>query len=227
MTNTDELYFAILDGDKKVAADFTQRALDDGVDPQALIDNDMIPAMNEVGQKFEDEEYFVPELLLSARAMKAALVLIRPLLAESDAEPCGRIVLGTVKGDLHDIGKNLVSAMLEGAGFEIHDLGTDVAPARFVEACKEFEPDLIGLSALLTVTMSSMKTTIDAFEEAGIRDKVRIMVGGAPLSADFAEKIHADGFAENAASAVRIAHELVEGLDKALGKNRLRRHANL
>lgn len=214
MTKSDELYFAILDGDKQTAADFTQRALDDGVDPQSLIDNDMIPAMTEVGQKFEDEEYFVPELLLSARAMKAALVLIRPLLAESDAEPCGSIVLGTVKGDLHEIGKNLVSAMLEGAGFEIHDLGTDVTPARFLEAIKEFDPDLVGLSCLLTVMMPSMKITIDAFEQAGIRDKVRIMVGGAPLSADFATTIGADGFAENATSAVRLAHELVEEFDR-------------
>lgn len=214
MTKSDELYFAILDGDKQTAADFTRRALDDGVDPQSLIDNDMIPAMTEVGQKFEDEEYFVPELLLSARAMKAALVLIRPLLAESDAEPCGSIVLGTVKGDLHEIGKNLVSAMLEGAGFEIHDLGTDVTPARFLEAIKEFDPDLVGLSCLLTVMMPSMKITIDAFEQAGIRDKVRIMVGGAPLSADFATTIGADGFAENATSAVRVAHELVEEFDR-------------
>jgi 5-methyltetrahydrofolate--homocysteine methyltransferase len=222
MTKSDDLYFAILDGDKKIAANFTRQALDEGVDPQFLIDNDMIPAMAEVGKKFEDRDYFVPELLLSARAMKAALVLIRPLLANSDAEPCGCVVLGAVKGDLHDIGKNIVSAMLEGAGFKIHDLGTNVAPARFVEAVKEFEPDLVGLSALLTTTMPSIKLTIDALEQAEVRDQVRIMVGGAPLSEVFAENIGADGFADNATAAVRLAHGLVEDLDRARGRNRLR-----
>jgi 5-methyltetrahydrofolate--homocysteine methyltransferase len=183
--------------------------LADGVDPKELIDQGMIPAMAEVGQRFEDEVYFVPELLLSARAMKGALELLRPHLAESGSQPVGCVVLGTVQGDLHDIGKNLVAAMLEGAGFEVFDLGTDVSPQQFVNAVKEHDASLVGLSALLTVTMPSMKNTIDALSEAGLRDRVKVLVGGAPLSKDYAEEIRADAYADNASAAVRVARQLV------------------
>ncbi len=223
MADPDDLYFSIVDGDKKAAVDITRNALASGIQAQALVDNDLVPAMKEVGQNFEEEVFFVPELLLSANAMKGALDLIRPILARNDAEPCGRIVIGTVKGDLHDIGKNLVTALLEGAGFEITDLGVDVPVDKFVAAIEEVKPDVVGLSALLTVTMGSMKKTIDAISEAGLRDRVKIMIGGAPISANFAENIGADGFADNAAAAVRVAHELVAELDKSQAKNRLRR----
>jgi 5-methyltetrahydrofolate--homocysteine methyltransferase len=167
--------------------------------------------MAEVGRRFEDEVYFVPELLLSARAMKGALALLRPLLAESGGQRVGSVVLGTVQGDLHDIGKNLVAAMMEGAGFEVLDLGADVSPQQFVDAVKQHSAGLVGLSALLTVTMTSMKSTIDALEEAGLRDQVKVLVGGAPLSQEYAEEIRADGYADNAAAAVRVAQQLVAG----------------
>ena len=222
MTDTDDLYFSIVDGDRKAAVDFTKKALANGIQAQALVDTDLVPAMKEVGQKFEDEEYFVPELLLSANAMSGALELIRPILAQSDTESCGHVLIGTVKGDLHNIGKNIVTALLEGAGFEITDLGVDVPADKFVAAIEENKPDVVGLSALLTVTTPSMKKTIDDISEAGLRDSVKIMIGGAPISANFAESIGADGFAENAAAAVRVAHGLVAELDKSLGKNRRR-----
>jgi len=165
--------------------------------------------MDEVGRRFECSDYFVPELLLSARAMKSALELLRPLLVASGAQPVGRVVIGTVKGDLHDIGKNLVSSMLEGSGFEVHDLGTDVAPEKFIQAAKDFNAQVICLSALLTVTMPAMKTTITALEAAGMRGKVKVLVGGAPVTQHYAEQIGADGFGENANSAVTLARKLV------------------
>ena len=209
MAIIEELYQAILTGDNKGAMAITQRGLDEGTDLQALIDGGMIPAMAEVGRRFEEEEYFVPELLLSARAMKAALGILRPLLSDSGAEPVGRVVMGTVQGDLHDIGKNLVAAMLEGAGFEIVDLGSDVSPAQFVEAVRDSKANLVGLSALLTVTMTSMKTIIEELEKAGLRDGVKVLVGGAPLSSDYAKEISADAYADNASAAVRAARQLI------------------
>jgi 5-methyltetrahydrofolate--homocysteine methyltransferase len=211
MERFERIYEAILKGDNSSAVAVAQEALDGGDDPQALIDRGMIPAMAEVGRRFEDEVYFVPELLLSARAMKGALALLRPLLAESGGDRVGSVVLGTVQGDLHDIGKNLVAAMLEGAGFEVFDLGADVAPQQFVNAVKDNGAGLIGLSALLTVTMPAMKSTIEALEEAGLRDQVKVLVGGAPLSQQYADEIHADGYADNAAAAVRVAQQLVAG----------------
>ena len=209
MAIIEELYQAILTGDNKGAMAITQRGLDEGTDLQALIDGGMIPAMAEVGRRFEEEEYFVPELLLAARAMKAALGILRPLLSESGAEPVGRVVVGTVQGDLHDIGKNLVAAMLEGAGFDIVDLGADVSPTQFVEAVRDSGAGLVGLSALLTVTMPSMKTTVEELEKAGLRDQVKVMVGGAPLSSDYAKEIGADAYADNASAAVRTARQLI------------------
>lgn len=209
MARMEELYEAVLNGDDIAAAAISREALGDGTDPQELIDRGMIPAMREAGRRFEEEEFFVPELLLAARAMRAALELIRPRLVNRGAEPKGRVVIGTVKGDLHDIGKNLVSAMLEGAGFDVVDLGTDVAPDRFVAVVREKRPGLLGLSALLTVTMPAMKTTMDALQEAGVRDGLKVLVGGAPLSAEYAREIGADAYADNAAAAVRMAQRLV------------------
>ncbi len=209
MTPMEELYEAILTGNRDAAAELTRQALEGSVDPQSLIDGAMIPAMAEVGRRFEEEEYFVPELLLSARAMKTALELISPLLSETGAPSKGCVVMGTVQGDLHDIGKNLVSAMLEGAGFDVVDLGADVSPEKFVATVEENGASLVGLSVLLTVTMPSMTSTIEALEAAGLRDRVKILVGGAPLSAEHADAIGADAYADNATAAVRAAHELV------------------
>jgi 5-methyltetrahydrofolate--homocysteine methyltransferase len=209
MTDLQRLYDAVLNGDAKTAAAVTHEALADQVPPMDLIQKYMIPAMDEVGKRFECEEYFVPELLLSARAMKAALEPLRPLLAAVGAEPIGRVAIGTVKGDLHDIGKNLVASMLEGGGFEVIDLGTDVAPDRFIDAIQNRKANIVCLSALLTVTMPSMRTTIEALKTAGVRDKVKVMIGGAPVTEQFAREIGADAFGENAGSAVQIARKLV------------------
>jgi len=187
----------------------TKAALADGVAPLSIVTGHLMPAMDEVGRRFECEEYFVPEMLLSARAMKASMEILRPLLAASGAQPVGRVVIGTVKGDLHDIGKNLVAAMLEGGGFEVIDLGADVAPELFIEAVTARNADLVALSALLTVTMGWMKTTIDAFQAAGLRQKVKIMVGGAPVTQQYADAIGADGFTDSAGSAITLARKLV------------------
>jgi corrinoid protein of di/trimethylamine methyltransferase len=211
MTRFEKLYDAILNGNKDVAAEVTREALAQGDDPQELIDTGMIPAMREAGQRFEDEEFFVPELLLAARAMKSALELLKPHLVKRGAEPRGCVVIGTVKGDLHDIGKNLVSSLLEGAGFRVVDLGTDVSPERFAQAVQENSAGLIGLSALLTVTMPAMQATIQALEKAGVRDRVKVLVGGAPLTEEYARQIGADAYADNASAAVRLAERLVGG----------------
>jgi corrinoid protein of di/trimethylamine methyltransferase len=191
-----------LTGDTKTAVAVTREALAENADPMELIGRYMIPAMDEVGRLFQCEEYFVPELLLAARAMKGSLELIRPLLAASGRQPTGRVVIGTVKGDLHDIGKNIVASMLEGGGFEVIDLGADVAPEKFVEAIQRSNANLVCLSALLTVTMPSMRTTIEALKQAGVRERVKVLVGGAPVTRQFAEQIGADGYSDNAPGAV-------------------------
>ena len=209
MSDLQKLYDAVLNGDAKTAVAVTKEALAEDVDPLELVSRYMVPAMDEVGKRFECEEYFVPELLISARAMKGALELIRPLLAARGAEPLGRVAIGTVKGDLHDIGKNLVASMLEGGGFEVIDLGADVAPEKFVTAVKEKGANMIALSALLTVTMPAMKTTIEALRQAGVRDSVKVMVGGAPVTSQYARDIGADGYSDNATSAVALARKLV------------------
>ena len=204
-----DLYDAILNGNAPAAAEAARKALEGGAAALELVQNHMVPAMDEVGRRFECEDYFVPELLLAARAMKAALALIRPHLASSGAQPVGRVVIGTVKGDLHDIGKNIVASMLEGGGFEITDLGADVAPEKFVDAVRANRANLVCLSALLTVTMPSMKTTIEALSAAGLRGQAKIMVGGAPVTQRYADEIGADGYGENAAVAVALARKLV------------------
>jgi 5-methyltetrahydrofolate--homocysteine methyltransferase len=208
MTDLKKLHQAILDGNAQLSADETARALEAGLDPITIIEGTMIPAMDEVGRLFECQDYFVPELLLSGRAMKSAMQLLRPLLAKSGAQPAGRVVIGTVKGDLHDIGKNLVASMLEGGGFEVTDLGTDVPPDRFIDAIQEKNADIICLSALLTVTMPAMKTTIEALARAGVRDKVKVLIGGAPVTPQYARDIGADGYGENAPAAVALARKL-------------------
>jgi corrinoid protein of di/trimethylamine methyltransferase len=208
MTDLKKLYEAILNGDNKAALAVTQQAVSEGVEPTELITNHMIPAMSEVGRRFECEEYYVPELLLAARAMKGSLEVLRPLLAASGAQPLARVVIGTVKGDLHDIGKNLVSSMLEGGGFEVIDLGTDVTPQRFIEAVQAHSANIVALSALLTVTMPMMKNTIEALKQASLRDRVKVMVGGAPVTREYADSIGADGYSETATSAVTLARQL-------------------
>ena len=202
-----QLHDAVITGDNKVSHSITEQALEEGDDPLSLVNEYMMPAMDEVGRRFETNEYYVPELLLSARAMKASLGLIRPLLTACDVEPLGRVISGTVKGDLHDIGKNLVGSMLEGGGFEVFDLGTDVAPEQFVEAAKEHKAHIIALSALLTTTMPSMKLTVEAFIEDGTRDQVKIFIGGAPVTQEFADEIGADGYSKNAVDAVAQAKQ--------------------
>ena len=209
MADLKKLYEAVLNGDNKSAVAVTKEAIAEKTDPMELVSGHMIPAMDEVGRRFECSEYFVPELLLSARAMKSALELIRPLLAASGVKPVGKVVIGTVKGDLHDIGKNLVSSMLEGSGFEVKDLGTDVAPEKFVQAVQETNAQVVCLSALLTVTMPAMKTTITALESAGLRNQVKVLVGGAPVTSQYAQQIGADGFGENANTAVTLARRMV------------------
>ena len=209
MSDLQKLHEAVIEGDWKTAAAVTEAAIAAGVAPLTIVSGCLVLAMDEVGRRFECEEYFVPEMLLSARAMKASMEIVRPLLAASGAEPVGRVVIGTVKGDLHDIGKNLVAAMLEGGGFEVIDLGADVAPELFIEAVTARGSNLVALSALLTVTMGWMKTTIEAFQAAGLRQKVKIMVGGAPVTQQYADAIGADGFTDSAGSAVALARKLV------------------
>jgi len=201
-----KLYDAILTGDANAAREITETALAAGVEPQDLVAERMIPAMDEVGKRFECNEYFVPELLIAARAMKTALDLLRPLLAEKGIEPVGRVVIGTVKGDLHDIGKGLVASMLEGGGFEVVDLGVDVAPDQFVAKAQESGANIIALSALLTTTMTSMKAVIDAVKEADL--KIKVIIGGAPVTQQYADSIGADGYSNNASGAVALARDL-------------------
>ena len=210
MADFQKLYDAVLNGDQKTSIAVTREALDGGADPLDLITNYMVPAMDEVGRLFECEDYFVPELLLSARAMKGSLEILRPLLAAQGAQPTGRVVIGTVKGDLHDIGKNLVASMLEGGGFEVVDLGADVSPEKFIQAIQAGGANIVCLSALLTVTMPSMRTTIEALKAAGVREQVKVMVGGAPVTAQYASEIGADGYSDNANGAVALARQLVK-----------------
>ena len=199
----------VIDGDAPGAAELAQQALDQGDQAHAILNDGLIPAMGVVGDLFEKNEYFVPELLLSARAMYAALNLLRPHLAAGEFEPAGKAVVGTVQGDLHDIGKKLVAIMLEGNGFEVTDLGTDVPPERFIEAAKESGAQVVGLSALLTTTLPAMENTVRAIKEADPDGKVKIMIGGAPVTQAFADSIGADGFGRDANAAVSLARQLV------------------
>jgi 5-methyltetrahydrofolate--homocysteine methyltransferase len=203
------IYDAILNGNAKQAYAATQAALAAGAEPMTLIQDSMVPAMDAVGKLFECEEYFVPELLLAGRAMKTSMELLKPLLSAAGQKMAVRVIIGTVKGDLHDIGKNIVASMMEGSGFEVIDLGTDVTPEKFVNAVRESNPHVVCLSALLTVTMPAMKSTIDALETAGIRAQVKVLVGGAPVTSQYAREIGADGYSDNASGAVSLVKELL------------------
>ena len=204
-----EIYDAILAGSSKVVEAKVPVALAAGLAPKQILEEGMIAAMAEVGRLFEQGEYFVPEMLIAARAMQAGLALLKPRLKEGNVQSAGRVAIGSVLGDLHDIGKNLVAMMLEGAGFEVLDLGTNVTPAKFVATVTEKDVRIIALSALLTTTMTSMKTTIDALAQAGVRGKIKIMVGGAPITEAFARQIGSDGYAPDASRAVALAKSLV------------------
>ena len=204
-----EIYDAVLNGENKVIAAKVQSALDSGLEPAMVLNEGMVAAMAQVGALFEAGEYYVPEMLIAARAMQTGLAVLKPHLVQANFKSTGKVAIGTVKGDLHDIGKNLVSMMLEGAAFEIIDLGTDVSPEKLVEAVNKQGPDLIAMSALLTTTMPNMKTTIEALRQAGLRDKVKVMIGGAPVTAKYAEDIGADGYAPDASKAVSLAKSLV------------------
>jgi corrinoid protein of di/trimethylamine methyltransferase len=205
MPDLKELYEAIVRGDAKAAQALTQQALSEGTNPLSLVNDCMIPAMDEVGRRFEASEYYVPELLISARAMKTALDLVKPLLAARGERPAGKVVIGTVKGDLHDIGKNLVASMLEGGGFEVIDLGVNVPPEKFIAAINEKQANILAMSALLTTTMPAMKSTVEALRQAGVRDRVKVLIGGAPITQKFADEIGADGYSDNAVGAVALA----------------------
>jgi 5-methyltetrahydrofolate--homocysteine methyltransferase len=205
----EAIYQAVMEGNAKEAATLVQATLDAGIPPSDILNKGCIAAMGEVGRLFEEGEMFVPEMLIAARAMQAGMNVLQPHLAEGEITSAGKVVIGTVAGDLHDIGKNLVGMMMEGSGFEIVDLGTDVSADAFVGAVKAHNPDLIGMSALLTTTMPSMRATIEALTEAGLRDQVKVLIGGAPVTQTFADEIGADGFAPDASSATRKAKELM------------------
>ena len=204
-----EIYTDIISGDAKSVSTKVPAALDAGETPSDILNQAMISAMQEVGRRFENGECYVPEMLIAARAMGAGVNILRPHLIAADIKPKGKIVLGTVKGDLHDIGKNIVGMMFEGAGFELIDLGVDAAPEKFIAAVREHQPDFLCMSALLTTTMANMIQTIQALKEAGLRSQVKVMVGGAPISKKFAQEIGADLFATNAAAAANLASEAI------------------
>ena len=212
MTIIEDIYSAVLRGKRKEVAPLVQQALDEGCDPVAILNEGLIPAMSIVGDKFSAGEAFVPEMLVAARAMSAGTEVLKPHLAEEGAEPVGKAVIGTVKGDMHDIGKNLVRMMIEGKGFEVTDLGVDVAPEQFVTFLQEHDDiDIVCCSALLTTTMPEIGATIRAIEEAGLRDRVKVMVGGAPVTQAFADEVGADAYTPDAGAAAARAVELVRG----------------
>jgi corrinoid protein of di/trimethylamine methyltransferase len=212
--STDEILQGLFDntlvGNAPVVKELTEQGLELGMEPETLLYDALIPSLEEVGARFERGDFFVPEMLIAARAMQGALDILRPLLAETGAKPIGTFVMGTVKGDVHDIGKNLVNIMLEGAGFTVHDLGVNVPPEKFVEQVQEHEPDIVGFSAFLTTTMPMFKANINALEKSGLRDKVIVMVGGAPVTQEYADAVGADGYAADASTAVRLAKSLIE-----------------
>ena len=205
----DALYNHTLDGEAKPVVELTNEALELGMGPLTILFDALIPSLEEVGRLFEIGEYFVPEMLIAARAMAGAMEILKPLIAETGAEPLGTFVMGTVKGDVHDIGKNLCNTMLEGAGFEVIDLGVNVPPELFIEAIQEHKPQAVGMSAFLTTTMPMFKTNIDAFIEAGVRDDIKVLVGGAPVTQEYADTVGADGYAPDASSTVRLTKRLL------------------
>jgi 5-methyltetrahydrofolate--homocysteine methyltransferase len=211
------LYDKTLVGDAPTVLELTRTALDMGMDPQTLLFDALIPSLEEVGARFERGDFFVPEMLIAGRAMAGAMEVLRPLLAETGAQTVGKFLMGTVKGDVHDIGKNLVNIMLEGAGFEVIDLGVQVAPEKFVDAIGEHQPDIVGFSAFLTTTMPMFKANINALEKAGLRGQVIVMVGGAPVTQEYADAVGADGYAADASATVKKAKELLKGRRQLVG----------
>jgi 5-methyltetrahydrofolate--homocysteine methyltransferase len=210
MSVLEDLSASVISGNAAKTEEYTNAALSSGLAPVEVLTKGLIAGMNVVGTKFKNNEFYVPEVLIAARAMKAGMKILRPKLAETGIKPEAKFVVGTVKGDLHDIGKNLVAMMMEGAGFEVIDLGVDVTPDKFVDAIKSNNAELIGMSALLTTTMLNMKDTITALNSNGLRDKVKVMVGGAPLTQSFSDEIGADGYSPDAASAVDLARQLLK-----------------
>jgi 5-methyltetrahydrofolate--homocysteine methyltransferase len=208
----EKLKQSVIDGNATGALDLTRQALEERVPLELILNGGLIAAMSEVGKQFEAGMFYIPEMLIAARAMQACMDVLKPLLSVTDTRPLATVVIGTVKGDMHDIGKNLVRMMLAGAGFDVVDLGTDVTPEKFVQAIHEHRAKLVGLSALLTTTMISMGGIIKAIEQAGLRDQVKIMVGGAPITEDYARKIGADGYASDASRAVTVAKSLIIAL---------------
>lgn len=206
----EEIYNGILNGEAKTVEAKVRAALESKINPKEILDRGMVEAMSEVGHRYETGECFVPEMLISARAMQAGMGVLKSHLKEANIAPAGKVAIATVKGDLHDIGKNMVGMMLEGAGFEILDLGSDVHPEKIVAVVKEISPDIVALSALLTTTMLNMKLIIDALQAAGLRDKVKVMIGGAPVTEAYSVQIGADGYASDASRAVKLAKDLVE-----------------
>ncbi len=204
------LYEETLTGNAPAVADGVNQGLEQGMEPERLLFDALIPSLEEVGARFERGDYFVPEMLIAARAMQGALDILRPLLADTESAQVGTFLMGTVKGDVHDIGKNLCNIMLEGAGFNVIDLGVNVAPETFIEQIEVHKPDVVGFSAFLTTTMPMFKANINALEKAGMRDRVIVMVGGAPVTQEYADAVGADGFAADASTAVRKAKELIE-----------------
>ena len=209
MNDFNSLAQIVINGDFVGAKSLTQKMIDNGVDPLEIINQGLMAGMNVVGVRFKAGDMYVPEVMMSARAMSTGIELVKPLIADKDMPTAGKVVIGTVKGDLHDIGKKLVVMMLESAGFEIIDLGVDIDPATFVKAVKEHNPQVIGMSALLTTTMMSMKDTIEALKKEGLRESVKIVIGGAPITQGFAEQIGADGYASDAASATELCRRLI------------------
>ena len=209
MTEIETIYKNVIAGQAQEVEQGVQGALDQGIEADVILNESLIPAMGEVGKRFEEGEFFVPEMLISARAMKAGLAILKPYLVDSGVESAGIVAIGTVQGDLHDIGKNLVAVMLEGAGFEVRDLGVDVPPETFVNAANE-GAQVIGLSALLTTTMPKMEQTIQAMREANVLNKVGVIIGGAPVTESYAQQIGADAFAPDASSATRVVRQLIE-----------------
>ena len=209
MADLQALAEAVINGKKEEAERLTQEAIDGGIKPGTIINDGLIAGMTVVGEKFKNNEFYVPEVLIAARAMQSAMAMVKPLLADGEVTSKGKVVIGTVKGDLHDIGKNLVAMMLEGGGYEVIDLEVDVAPEKYVAAAAENNADVIALSALLTTTMPSMKDTVDALAEAGLKGKVKVIIGGAPVTQSYADEIGADGYAPDAASAVDKVNELL------------------
>ncbi len=209
MADLQALVDRVIHGDRDEVARLTQEAIDEGVGLESILNEGLIVGMNEVGRRFKANEFYVPEVLIAARAMRAGMDILKPLLSESGFEPRGRVAIGTVRGDLHDIGKNLVVMMLEGGGYEVIDLEVDVSPEDFVAAVNEHTPNVVAMSALLTTTMPSMQDTIDALSEAGVRGNVKVMIGGAPVTQAYADEVGADGYAPDAASAVDLAAQLM------------------